>query len=312
MTYCLSFGPAVYAQKLPFTYYTTANGLLHNRTHVVRQDGKGYIWIGTDLGIDRYDGRTFKHFPCPENTYRSGRYACRYKDNVIFCVDHFGIAICCGDSVRFIRLEKGVIGAMDGCVAVNDTAYYVVDMTRGLYCLQGGIAKKVEMPKPIVETNNFIDITIDRKNNIWLLCADGLILFQNSEVQHPQPIHFFDKTYVNTVRQDRNGDIYVACHTGVFRYTEAQCSSINTVVPERIFPPVTEITALAFDEDNHVWMSSTFKGLLKYNKQTKSIAYYGIANGVVSQNVWDILFDQEKNMWLASENGVCKLTTQNY
>lgn len=36
----------LYGQKLPFTNYNAANGLSHNRTHVVRQDGSHSIQYG--------------------------------------------------------------------------------------------------------------------------------------------------------------------------------------------------------------------------------------------------------------------------
>ncbi|OJJ14115.1 hypothetical protein BKI52_44120 [marine bacterium AO1-C] len=51
---------------LNVTHYTTDNGLPHNITYNLIQDQKGYIWIGTDDGLVRYDGRQFK-------TYRSSQ-----------------------------------------------------------------------------------------------------------------------------------------------------------------------------------------------------------------------------------------------
>lgn len=45
-------------------HYTTENGLPHNVVFNILQDSKGYIWIGTDDGLVRFDGNTFK-------TYRS-------------------------------------------------------------------------------------------------------------------------------------------------------------------------------------------------------------------------------------------------
>ncbi|MFP2997352.1 two-component regulator propeller domain-containing protein [Spongiivirga sp. MCCC 1A20706] len=41
-------------------HYTTVDGLPHNITYGIFQDSKGYIWIGTDNGLAKYDGREFK------------------------------------------------------------------------------------------------------------------------------------------------------------------------------------------------------------------------------------------------------------
>src|SRR5687767_9416421 len=46
--------PALYFEKL-----TTENGLSHNKVNCVLQDHRGFIWLGTDDGLNRYDGYNF-------------------------------------------------------------------------------------------------------------------------------------------------------------------------------------------------------------------------------------------------------------
>ena len=42
-------------------YFTTRDGLAHNRVTVVRQDATERLWIGTAAGVSQYDGRVFHH-----------------------------------------------------------------------------------------------------------------------------------------------------------------------------------------------------------------------------------------------------------
>jgi ligand-binding sensor domain-containing protein len=42
-----------------FTHLTADNGLLSNTAGAVCQDSRGYIWIGTTDGLQRYDGSRF-------------------------------------------------------------------------------------------------------------------------------------------------------------------------------------------------------------------------------------------------------------
>ena len=44
------------------TNFTTKDGLPSNEVYAVFQDSKGYIWIGTDKGVAKYDGYTFETF----------------------------------------------------------------------------------------------------------------------------------------------------------------------------------------------------------------------------------------------------------
>ncbi len=42
--------------------YTTTNGLSQNDVNCLLQDSDGYIWLGTNDGLNRYDGYTFKKY----------------------------------------------------------------------------------------------------------------------------------------------------------------------------------------------------------------------------------------------------------
>ena len=48
--------------SLPFQHLTIQDGLSQNDVSAVLQDSQGYIWIGTQDGLNRYDGYTFIHY----------------------------------------------------------------------------------------------------------------------------------------------------------------------------------------------------------------------------------------------------------
>lgn len=47
-------------ESLRFTHITPENGLPHNMVFSITQDEKGFIWLGTNNGLGRYDGYDFK------------------------------------------------------------------------------------------------------------------------------------------------------------------------------------------------------------------------------------------------------------
>lgn len=59
----------VYSQieKKKFTVYSTKDGLSHNSVTALAQDRFGYIWIGTEYGLNRFDGLNFKQFHSDKN-----------------------------------------------------------------------------------------------------------------------------------------------------------------------------------------------------------------------------------------------------
>src|SRR5260221_13183138 len=61
---CLHAHCYVSAQKpsLYFEKITIQNGLSNNKVNCIIQDQRGFIWIGTNDGLDRYDGQYFTIF----------------------------------------------------------------------------------------------------------------------------------------------------------------------------------------------------------------------------------------------------------
>ncbi|WP_158275202.1 two-component regulator propeller domain-containing protein [Pedobacter sp. HMWF019] len=56
------FSTSAYAQSAYIQHYTTKDGLPSNNCYYTLQDSKGYIWIGTDAGVCRFDGNRFENF----------------------------------------------------------------------------------------------------------------------------------------------------------------------------------------------------------------------------------------------------------
>ena len=92
---------------MKFRRLDTRDGLSNSQINYLFQDSKGYIWIGTSYGLDRYDGyrfRTFYSDPNDTTTLRSN-----YVDQIWEDVDgnlwlKQGMNFCCFDP----RTERSV------------------------------------------------------------------------------------------------------------------------------------------------------------------------------------------------------------
>ena len=50
------------AQNIKFEHYNDKDGLSHNSVRHIVQDEKGFLWLGTFSGLNRFDGYQFKSF----------------------------------------------------------------------------------------------------------------------------------------------------------------------------------------------------------------------------------------------------------
>jgi ligand-binding sensor domain-containing protein len=50
------------AQQKTYRHFTVKEGLAGNNVYYVMQDKKGYIWVGTETGLSKYDGTRFRNF----------------------------------------------------------------------------------------------------------------------------------------------------------------------------------------------------------------------------------------------------------
>ncbi len=73
----------VKSQTYNFKKYQVENGLSTNLTTSVIQDSKGFIWIGTRDGLNRFDGynfKVFRHNTKDSNSLESSIINCVYED----------------------------------------------------------------------------------------------------------------------------------------------------------------------------------------------------------------------------------------
>jgi ligand-binding sensor domain-containing protein/signal transduction histidine kinase len=54
--------PPALAHRLPLRVYTVADGLARDSVRCIVEDSRGFLWLGTDEGLSRFDGAEFRNY----------------------------------------------------------------------------------------------------------------------------------------------------------------------------------------------------------------------------------------------------------
>ncbi len=93
-----------FAQTPAYKHYDVSNGLPTNEVYEIKQDSKGFLWIGCDAGLVRYDGNRFKLLSNKKNRGPAISGLREDRSGRIWCVNFSGqVFFTSGDSLQLFE-----------------------------------------------------------------------------------------------------------------------------------------------------------------------------------------------------------------
>jgi len=273
--------PVVDGKGIRFTRLSTDEGLSQTRVLQIVQDDQGFMWFGSQYGINRYDGykfKVFKHEPGRTNSLSGVFISSLFKD-------------------RSGSLWVGCDEFLDKFDPVTETfTHYRID-TEGA---QG-------------ETVPVTHINQDHTGMLWLSTLRGLFRFDPSTGQTIRYRHDPNNPFslrsdeVKQSGEDRTGTFWVGTSEGL----DALDRDTGKVT---LHVPLREHREMLFYEDRSgvFWIVHvTGGGLEVFDRKTNTLTHYSFLEGHVSDalptGVMAMLEDREGTLWFATlGNGLLK------
>ncbi len=309
----------VIGHDIRFRRLPASTGMSQTRVSSVVQDGLGFLWFGTQYGLDRFDGykfRVFKHEP-GRNDSLSGVYI-----RSLF-VDHSG------------TLWVGCDQSLDRFDPVNETfSHFIIEPQ-----VQGGV------PTPVTQ------ISEDRDGMLWLSTSRGLYRLDPASGKITHFVHesgndaTISHNDVNSTGEDRSGHLWVADgggldemdrktgkvvrhiadSAGIWEFHEDKLGEFWVTTPsdsctlatldrrsnrlvchavyrdqDGVRTPIHIVNILE-SRDGTIWFSSLGSGLLKLDRARRQIVRYrsqpSDSESIGSENVISIFEDREGDIW---------------
>jgi len=296
-----------FAQGYNFRNFNSEDGLTQSYVYSISQDVHGYLWVGTDNGLFRYNGFKFEIYPTSDSL----------ADNFITCDISDGESLWFGDKNGRLSYFNGKkflavniahpdLSSITHFAKSPDNRIWVSTYSDGLL--------KLSKDTGVVKHYLFKDLTVitsfDFFDNSELLVGTqtGLLycrLKESGEIEIIRSVSEIPESKVTCIRKMRNkSGFYIATEDdGIFQLTyEDNLFKVSKIIADTDFD-FTGIQNIYEDSRSNLWLCSKGKGngLIKisYSASGKStkIIYFNKANKFATDNVNTVYEDREGNIW---------------
>jgi ligand-binding sensor domain-containing protein len=314
----------IYGQVVPkLTTITTDDGLCFRIVNHVTQDKKGFIWISTEKGLQRYDGYEFVTFynnknadvNCPFG--KVNRVITEFMDDntsLVWADEKLYVIDLCDYQVTEFKIEKKYIGVINDIYYSNDKSLFI-NILQGeknlLLLYKHNAFKKIAETK----TKEFIGNVMigDAEGNMYRSYADysvekysknGVLLFQTLV---DSSIWFGTKIYYNELIIDPMTDeLYL------FRASKKEIGRFNQKdkTPQTIVSNTTTSGNGKFDREGNLWFYSDLQiWMYDQNDKKEPIRNYtsSIDNVINFTRIKNTFIDKDNMLWISTNNGIIKL-----
>ncbi|MGC4233990.1 MAG: two-component regulator propeller domain-containing protein [Niabella sp.] len=277
----------VVSQQIAFHHLSVENGLPNNSVLSITQDKAGFIWLGTTLGLNRFDGQRIKSYKYDP------RNAEGLSDNRI---------------TNLFTDSKGVvwIGTSNG---VN------------LYSRERDVFRRVALgsSRPLYIYSFFEDA----EGNIWIGSSEGVYILQPGQPRKYLLLNA-DKglagNIVRAVKQASDGSIWLGTNVGLSRLNKRNGSYLikNFKIGTGIIDGRQHenyITALEFDTAGYLWIGTQNSGVYKFDTRAQTFNHYK-SDGhprqrILNNNIRCLLREKNGLIWIGTQEGITRLDPAN-
>lgn len=270
-------------QSYRFKHFSTNQGLSYHQVSCTLEDYKGFLWIGTVNGLNRFDGYEFKNFfpsPTDSASISSNKIRVLFEDS---------------DNQMYIGTSNGL-------------NFY--DHGTGKFST---IQLKTEKGVKIDSQINDIKESADGK--LWIATTSGVFALNKDRSLHK---YFSDSekgsgglpnNIIGKILFDKEGKVWMGGQNHISKLDVGNGTFTHFPITEKFKidrnPPVNVITQ---DSKGRIWFGSNQAGLSLFNEVTQNFEYYPLKsideNEVLLNRVRAIKEDENGNLWLGTFNGL--------
>jgi len=286
--------------------WSSDDGLPQNSILSIVQTPDGYLWMGTQEGLSRFNGKSFTNFD-PYNTPEIPNNRV-----VSLFIDPVG-KLWFGTDEGLVNLKNGVftnptskfdLNMINSITPRDRSSLWIGTRGRGVYLMNAGRLTRLSIPKGLV-SYDILSLMQDRERNLWIgTNGSGLIKYDNEgKFTIYNKADGLPNNQVSSLLEDRRGNIWIGTNkSGLILYDRGNF----TPVPGNSDNNTDNLSRLDIDalyEDTHgvIWIGTHGQGLWRFYKNRFSVLK--IENGLSGNIIFSIFEDKEGSLWIGTDGG---------
>ncbi|MGD0479699.1 MAG: two-component regulator propeller domain-containing protein [Terracidiphilus sp.] len=314
------------AQDVGSRIWQMQNGLSQNTVQALAQTPEGYLWIGTNGGLVRFDGfefRAFGHTNTPALTEDSILQLYVTRDGALWIGTEGGGLVRYSDGL-FQRYgeREGLSNGFVRAIFEDSRSRLWIGTDRGLFILHLGRFERVD-DRNGVPSINVYSIAESPQDRILIGCTDaantvGLLALDASRrgTWH-LPLHVSGDRRAWLLHRSRDGSLWIgagrnlwhwpAGYSGNLQAREGIVQPLGSGAVSNKYPdgPLT-VTTLQEDSEGGLWLGTSNDGV--FFVKARSINHFDAPNVLPDNNVLSLLLDTRGGLWVGTANGLGRLS----
>ena len=290
--------PALHVSQYAHTSWKVRDGVFRGGIAAVTQTPDGYLWLGTEFGLIRFDGVAAVPWQPPSHASLAGRPVLKLlttRDGTLWVGTDPGLTSQkAGKLTQYPELANQQVSVLvedrEGTVWAGSAG-----IQSGRLCaIQNGTARCDGANGTLADA--IAGMYEDRRGNLWVGVPNGLWRWKPGRPHfYPVPNH---PSGVRPLGEDDDGTLLIAWHRRIARFANGRVESSSTAAG------LPDDFAWRFrdDRDGVRWIAMTSRGLARVHRGRTEL--FTETNGLSGDSVRDVFEDREGNIWVATLGGL--------
>ena len=277
--------------------YTYLNGLASDKVYAICSDAGGFVWLGTQDGVSRYDGQSFVNFAEEDGLPANGvTVILADADGTIWFGTTDGLGRYDGHSFTTIMQVDGrSVGSVQALHRDSEGTLWIGGVT-GVFHYDGQYLVSLDPDDSLVAAD-VSAICEDRDAVLWIGTARGISRFDGKRFTNITAQDGLPNNKIQSLHCDTRGIVWVGTADGLSAYDGKVFT--NYTVEDGL--PNARIDAIAEEPDGTLWFGGYRGGVSRYDGQGFVLSTE--LDGLVNNKIEAAYRDLNGALWFGTRGG---------